>query len=346
MENRKIIRTKIKRITTQKNRDVYDIQVEKNNNFFANGVLVHNCEIALRPFQFCNLVEVNASNITDQDDFNARVRAATLIGTLQAGYTDFHYLRPIWRETTEKDALIGVSLTGIASGAILGLDIEQAAQHISQVNSEVADLININVCARQATVKPAGTTSLVLGTSSGIHGWHSKYYFRRVRVNKDEAIYTYLKSVMPELVEDEVFSPNLTAVLSIPQEAPEGSIFRSESPIQLLERIRRIHEQWIIATHRDGYNTHNVSATVSIKDDEWEVVGNWFWNNRNSYNGLSVLPFDGGTYQQAPFEEIDKETFDKYVGYLSDVDLTQVIETSDETNLSGEIACAGGACEI
>ena len=89
-----------------------------------------------------------------------------------------------------------------------------------------------------------------------------------------------------------------------------------------------------------------MSATVSIKDDEWEVVGNWFWNNRNSYNGLSVLPFDGGTYQQAPFEEIDKETFDKYVGYLSDVDLTQVIETSDETNLSGEIACAGGACEI
>jgi ribonucleoside-triphosphate reductase len=304
------------------------------------------CEIALRPFQFCNLVEINASNVVDQDDFNARVSAATFVGTLQAGYSDFHYLRSIWRETTEKDALIGVSLTGIASGAILDLDINEASSHISKVNSEVADLININVSARQGTVKPAGTTSLVLGTSSGIHGWHSEYYFRRVRVNKDEAIYKYLKEVMPELVEDEVFSPELTAVLSIPQKAPEGSIFRDESPIQLLERIKRVHEEWILPTHMDGYNTHNVSATVSIKDDEWEMVGNWFWNNRASYNGLSVLPFDGGTYQQAPFEEISKETFDKYVGYLADVDLTKVIEETDETNLSGEIACAGGACEI
>ena len=133
------------------------------------------CEIALRPYQFCNLCEVNASDIDSQEDLNARVKAAAFIGTLQAGYTDFHYLREIWKETTEKDALIGISMTGIGSGRVLGYDMEKAADVVKRENSRVAKLIGINKAARCTTVKPAGTTSLALGTSSGLHAWHNKY---------------------------------------------------------------------------------------------------------------------------------------------------------------------------
>ena len=149
------------------------------------------CEIALRPFQFCNLCEVNVSNVEDQEDYNARVKAATFIGTLQAGYTEFHYLREIWQETTERDALIGVSMTGIGSAAVLQLDMKEGANIVKQENKRVSKLIGINRAARTTCVKPAGTTSLVLGTSSGIHAWHNDYYIRRLRVGKNEAIYKY-----------------------------------------------------------------------------------------------------------------------------------------------------------
>ena len=185
------------------------------------------CEIALRPFQFCNLCEVNVSNIESQDDLNERVKAAAFIGTLQAGYTEFHYLRDVWRETTEKDALIGVSMTGIGSGTVLGYDMKQAADKVKRENSRVAKIIGIKKSARTTTVKPAGTTSLVLGTSSGIHAWHNDYYIRRIRVGKNESIYPYLKEKHPDLVEDEYFRPHDTAVIQIPQKAPEGSILRT-----------------------------------------------------------------------------------------------------------------------
>jgi ribonucleoside-diphosphate reductase alpha chain len=304
------------------------------------------CEIALRPFQFCNLCEVNASDIESQEDLNARVKAAAFIGTLQAGYTDFHYLRPIWKRTTEKDALIGVSMTGIGSGAVLGCNMKEAAKLVKQENERVAGLIGINRSARTTTVKPAGTTSLTLGTSSGIHAWHNDYYVRRIRVGKNEAIYTYLAEYHPELVEDEYFRPHDTAVISIPQKAPEGAIMRTESPFQLLDRIKKVHLEWVKPGHRSGNNTHNVSATVSLKADEWELAGEWMWENRDHYNGLSVLPYDGGTYIQAPFEDITQETYEEMLESLTNIDLTQVIELDDNTDLSGELACAGGACEI
>ncbi len=304
------------------------------------------CEIALRPFQFCNLCEVNASDIESQDDLNKRVKAASFIGTLQAGYTDFHYLRDIWRETTEKDALIGVSMTGIGSGTVLGYDLKKAAQLVKRENVRVAKLIGINPAARCTTVKPAGTTSLALGTSSGIHAWHNDYYIRRVRVGKNESMYKHLSVNHPELIEDEYFRPHDTAVISIPQKAPAGAIMRTESPFQLLERIKKIAMEWVVPGHRNGSNTHNVSATVSLKAEEWEDAGNWMWDNRKHYNGLSVLPYDGGTYTQAPFEDIDEAKYNELMETLKDVDLTQIIETEDETDLAGELACAGGACEI
>ena len=304
------------------------------------------CEIGLRPYQFCNLCEVNASDIESQEDFEKRVKGAAFIGTLQAGYTDFHYLRDVWKRTTEKDALIGVGMTGIGSGVVLGYDMKAAAIAVKEENERVANLIGINKAARTTTVKPSGTSSLVLGTSSGIHAWHNDFYLRRIRVGKNEAIYSYLSINHPELVEDEFFRPHDTAVITIPQKSPEGSILRHESVFQMLERVKKVSQEWIKFGHRGGQNSHNVSATVSIKEDEWDLVGDWMWNNRKFYNGLSVLPYNGGTYTQAPFEDCTEEDFDRLIKTLSDVDLTKVIELQDNTNLSGEAACAGGACEI
>ena len=304
------------------------------------------CEIALRPFQFCNLCEVNVSDVEDQDELNDRVAAAAFIGTLQAGYTEFHYLREIWQETTEKDALIGVSMTGIASGKVLDLNMTEASDHVKMMNNMVAKTIGIKSAARCTTVKPAGTTSLVLGTSSGIHAWHNRYYVRRMRVGKNEAIYSYLRVNHPELLEDDYFRPHDTAVISIPQAAPKGSITRKESAEDLLDRIKKVANEWVKPGHRRGSNTHNVSATVSLKDDQWDSTGEWMWKNRDHYNGLAVLPHDGGTYVQAPFEDITKQKYDEMSRTLQEINLTKVVELEDKTDLSGELACAGGNCEI
>jgi len=304
------------------------------------------CEIALRPFQFCNLCEVNVSDIESQEDLNARVKAAALIGTLQAGYTNFHYLRDVWKRTTEKDALIGVSMTGIGSGTILGYNMKEAAKIVKEENERVATIIGINKSARTTTVKPAGTTSLTLGTSSGIHAWHNDYYIRRIRVGKNEAIYSYLLINNPELLEDDYFRPHDTAIICIPQKAPEGSILRTESPFQLLERIKKVHLEWVKPGHRSGSNTHNVSATVSIKPEEWDGVGEWMWDNKDHYNGLSVLPYDNGSYVQSPFEDCTEERYNELMKFLTNIDLSRVIELDDNTELKENLACSGGACEV
>ena len=304
------------------------------------------CEIALRPYQFCNLTEVNASDLDGQEEYEARVKAAAFIGTLQAGYTDFHYLRDVWRRNTEKDALIGVSMTGIASGAVLNLDMSKAAEEVKKENERVAGLIGVRPAARTTCVKPAGTTSLTLGTSSGIHAWHNDYYIRRIRVGKNEAIYSYLSLAHEELIEDEYFRPHDTAVISVPQKAPEAAIYRTESAMSMLKRVAQVSKEWVRKGHRKGQNTHNVSATVSIRESEWADVGEWMWENRDVYNGLSVLPYDGGNYDQAPFEDCAKETYEAMLKSLTDIDLTNVYEADDNTNLTDQAACAGGACEV
>jgi ribonucleoside-diphosphate reductase alpha chain len=304
------------------------------------------CEIALRPFQFCNLCEVNVSNVKSQEDLNERVRVGAFIGTLQAAYTDFHYLREIWRKTTEKDALLGVGMTGIGSGAILNYDLKKAADLAKEENARVADIIGVNKAARVTTVKPSGTSSLVLGTASGIHAWHNDFYIRRIRVGKNEAIYNYLAINHPELVEDDFFKPTIQAVISVPQKAPEGSILRTEDVMDMLERVKKFNVQWVKKGHRKGANTNNVSATVSIKEGEWEKVGQWMWENKETFNGLSVLPYFGGTYTQSPYEDCTKEQFEEMVKHLHNIDLSKVIEFSDETNLSDQVACSGASCEI
>jgi ribonucleoside-diphosphate reductase alpha chain len=304
------------------------------------------CEIALRPYQFCNLCEVNVSDIKNEQDLFDRVRVAAFFGTLQASFTDFHYLRPIWQKTTEKDALLGIGMTGIGSGEILKYDLEKAAEIAKEVNAEYADLIGINRAARVTCIKPSGTTSCVLGTASGIHAWHNRYYLRTVRFNKSEDIAKYLIANHPEMCEDDVLRSHDTLCARIPIKAPEGSIIRSESPIDLLERVKHFSVNWIKSGHRNGYNTHNVSATVSLNDYEWLPVGEWMWKNREYYNGLSVLPYWGGTYQQAPFEDITKEEYEERVSRLTSMDLTSIVEEDDTVNFGQIAACAGANCSV
>jgi ribonucleoside-diphosphate reductase alpha chain len=303
-------------------------------------------EIALRPFQFCNLCEINASDIESQEDLDNRSKAAAFIGTLQASYTDFHYLRDIWKRTTERDALLGVGMTGIASGEVIKYDLKQAAKVAKEENERVAKVIGVNKAARVTTVKPSGTSSMVLGSSSGIHAWHDQHYIRRMRLGKNEALYKYLLENHPELVEDEFFKPNIQAVVSVPQSAPKNAILRSESALELLERVKKFNMEWVRAGHRSGANTNNVSCTITIKPEEWEIVGHWMWKNRNFYSALSVLPADLGTYKQAPFETITEEQYEEMAAHLHSLDMTKVTEETDETNLMDQVACAGATCEI
>jgi len=237
-------------------------------------------------------------------------------------------------------------MTGIASNKCADLNLTEAAEIVKEENKRVAGLLGINAAARTTTVKPSGTSSLVLGVSSGIHGWHNDYYIRRIRVGKNEAIYTYLAQNHPELVEDEFFRPTEQAVIQVPQKAPEGAIYRTESVIDFLERVKRWNMEWVHPGHIDGQNTHNVSATVSVKEDEWEMVGEWMWENRNTFNGLSVLPYFGGSYQQAPFEDTTKEVYEEMFESLKGIDLTKVVEMTDDTDLAGELACIGASCEV
>jgi ribonucleoside-diphosphate reductase alpha chain len=303
-------------------------------------------EINLKANQFCNLCEINASDIETQEEYNARAKAAAFIGTLQASYTDFHYLRDVWRKTTEKEALLGIGMTGIASGAVFKLNMKEAAKVAVEENERVAKVLGINKAARVTTVKPSGTTSLVLGTSSGIHAWHDDFYLRRIRLGKNEALYTYLSMYHPEMLEDDFFKPTLQSIVSVPQRAPEGAITRSESAMDMLERIKTINKNWIKPGHRKGANMHNVSATVTIKQDEWPAVGEWLYENKEYFTALSFLPEDLGTYKQAPFETITEEQFNEAVKSLHEVDLSRVVEMSDNTALMDQAACAGGACEV
>jgi ribonucleoside-triphosphate reductase (thioredoxin) len=304
-------------------------------------------EISLKAFQFCNLTTINASDVETQEDLNARAKAAAFIGTLQAGYTNFHYLRDIWQKTTEKEALIGVSMTGIASGRVLELNLTEAATTVKDENARVAKLIGINKAARCTTVKPEGTTSLVLGSSSGIHAWHNKAYIRRVRVGKNEPIYGYLAKHHPELIEDEVFKPHLQAVISVPQRAPKGAITRNESAIELLNRVSLVWRTWVKPGHRKGSNTNNVSTTVSIKPEEWEEVGKWMWTHKDEFTALSVLPFEQHSYPQLPFEDITIKQYEELYEKLKDIDLTKVVETENNTTLKESVACGGAVgCEV
>lgn len=304
-------------------------------------------EVSLKAFQFCNLTTINFTDVESQEDLNARAKAAAFIGTLQAGYTAFHYLREIWRETTQEEALIGVSITGLADSRLQDFDLTKAAAVVKRENGRVAKLIGINKAARTTVIKPEGTASLVVGSASGIHAWHSDYYIRRIRVLKNEPLYIYLNESLPDILEDDVFKPTTQAIISIPVKAPAGAITRKEPALSLLERVGSVYQTWIRPGHRSGSNYNNVSTTVSIQPNEWEDVGRWMWDNRKNFTAISTLPADGGTYVQAPFEDITAEQYEKMESHLKAIDLEAVIEFEDNTALKDQAACSGGgSCEI
>ena len=220
-----------------------------------------------------------------------------------------------------------MSLTGIATTDFLVLDHKEATDAVVMANRDTADKLGINCAKRTTCVKPSGTASIVLGTSSGIHAWHDRYYIRNIRVGKDEAVYRYLRDNFPELVTDEQFMPDTQAVVGFPVKAPTTGIIRDqEDALSFLERVKKISTEWVKFGHIDGKNTHNVSATVSIKPEEWVDVGEWMWQNRGVYNGLSVLPYDGGTHIQAPFESCTKEKYEELMQYVGAFNVEEIIE--------------------
>lgn len=305
-------------------------------------------EIALMSKQFCNLTTINVTGAKTEKEFLKRVQAATIIGTLQASYTDFPYLTPEWKLNSEKEALLGVSMTGVAdAGDFLTLDLlEKGARLAVETNERIAKKIGINPAARVTAIKPEGTSSCVLGSSSGIHDRHDRYYIRRIRMNKDDALYKYLSGAVPQLCEDDLFSPT-GGVVSVPQESPEAAIIRTDtSALELLERAIKFNKGWVMPGHNSGKNMHNVSTTISVKDNEWAQVGDFMWKNRNSYTGISLLPFDGGTYQQAPFESCTKEKYEEMAGQVKAIDLRQVMELDDYTERMEQLACVGGVCSL
>jgi len=345
--------SKVLKIESRGVENVYDITVDTANGdepaFSANGLIVHNCvEASLTPFTFCNLAELNMYLIRDDFEFICAATAAAIISTLQASYTDFHYLRSCWQEATEREALIGVGMTGLAQKASLSLDFAAAAQQIKLINETVSKIIGINPAARCTLIKPSGTTSSVLGCSSGLHDWHDYFYLRRIRLGRSESIVSYLETWLPSAVEPDVMAPDKNIVLSIPIKAPGDAIIRTaSSPIELLEREKYLYEYWVKSGHNRGVNTHSISVTVSYSNlKEYEEVIGWMWDNREHYAGISLLEVDNSVYPQLPFESISEDEYYERLSLLGDIYLDSIIEGEDNTDLSGEAACAGGSCSI
>jgi ribonucleoside-diphosphate reductase alpha chain len=347
--NIKTKRNVITKITEQESleENVYCCTVDTNNQVgIGVGVITGQCVEASVNLNFCNLTTFNMAEVNSNSDLKDFAKAASFIGTLQAGYTDFHYLRPIWQERTEKEALLGVSMTGLSRLDLDSFDLVGAAEEVLRTNEHYANVIGINKANRATVNKPEGTSSAVLGTSSGVHAWHAKYICRRVRYQFDDPMLMYLESKMPELIEQDKQHKNMK-IFTYPIAAREGSAIRGEeSSIDLLERVLHMSTSWVKPGHRKGNNGHSVSATIEVKDGEWEDVAEWMWKNRNNYNGLAVFPYDNSSHEQTPFEAITKEKFEDMNNKIVDIDLKEVKEYSDNTTRQQEAACAGGVCEI
>jgi ribonucleoside-diphosphate reductase alpha chain len=312
-------------------------------------------EVALRE-NFCNLCDINGKQILDQATFDNVSRYASLVGTLQASYTDFKYLRPIWRQRTEEEALIGVGITSVVEGRVLDLDMRQAALTTVEANRQYANMIGINPAWRTTVIKPSGTSTLYLGNmGSGCHDIpispDTSHYIRRMRVAKTEPIYFYLKTVMPDLIEDCYYNPDVTAVISIPMMVDKSvPVHTANTPIDFLERVKYLNENWVQPGYTQGVNQNNVSATCNVSNSDHDEVFNWLWDNRDSYMGMSVLPKweTGGdtNYPQMPIEQCTEEVFNAHSKHLVNFNAEGVYEPQDMTKLVENLACVGGACDV
>lgn len=299
----------------------------------------------------CNLTEINGNTLEGQADLNKRAAAAAFIGTLQSAYTDFHYLRPSWAEQAEKEPLLGVSINGIMTGTVFELDMTEAAEIVKQVNSDISSKINVRPATRCTLVKPSGTSSLVLGCSSGVGPWYAPYYLRRVGIDHTDPLYTYLlkSKTARTLLEVSQANPSHESFITFPVQAPDGAVTREHLfPLQALETIRTLHKEWIEPGHISGVDTHNVSCTVFLKEDDYSEVGKWMFDNKDCYNGIAVFPYISTTYPQTPYEEISEEDYQRRISLVEgiNIDVSKVKEYEDNTDLQGEQACAGGACDI
>lgn len=307
-------------------------------------------EIILRDKQFCNLTEVVVRSNDTYEDLKRKVGLASILGTIQSTLTDFQFLSEEWKKNTEEERLLGVSLTGIMdnsfmSGMSLGEDhrglpqvLEQLRDHARSVNEEWAKKLGIPASASITCVKPSGTVSQLVDSASGIHARHNPYYIRRIRMDKKDPIYTFLKEAgVP--CEDEAFRPESTAVFSFPQKAPDGAVCRTDKTA--IEQL----ELWLI--YQRHWCEHKPSVTISVKDEEWPEVGAWVWKHFDEVSGVSFLPFSDHTYQQAPYEDCSKEEYEAALAAMPvDVDWSKFIEEEDNTIGQQTLACSAGSCEI
>ena len=329
------------------------------------------CEIGLNPqldidgethtgWQFCNLTEINGAKLLSEEDFAIAVRAATIIGTCQAGYTDFPYLGNVSEELCRREALLGVSITGMMDQPEIALNPEiqrRMAALAVEVNQEIAKKLSISSAARITCVKPAGTTSLLLGTASGIHPRHARRYFRRIQANKQDPVYDFFNSNNPHMCEESVWSANKTDdVITFCVEAPENAILRSEmKALDFLKHVHSTQQNWVLpGTARPESNPglyHNVSNTITVRPDEWDAVSEYIWEHRGDFTGISMLHSTGDkVYQQAPHEEVlsaqDETRWNEIITNFKETDFTEMHEEEDTTDLQSEVACSGGACEL
>jgi len=323
-------------------------------------------EIGLNSHQFCNLTTINAEACYNQADFIEACDAATFIGTLQAGYTNFPYISKRWKQITEQEALLGVSMTGIASQFINNEDInfKEAAEHCVTANKLYAGQIGINPAYRITTVKPEGTSAKVIGTSSGIHPWHNEYYIQRITFSKVDPVYKYLEKKFktkfipntgkPVLQQDPT-NPE-SVLFAIPIKAPKGSLTRNEPVVDMLGRISRIFNEWIIpgTVNPDGdkVRSHNISCTISYKPSETDTLRYWLSDCAN-YNAFTIAPATNPELEKGfpilVWEDIDEDTYNKTVNMYKkvDIDLTAIMEVIDTTNhASQSLACTAGGCEM
>ena len=307
-------------------------------------------EIILRPYQFCNLSEVVLRENDTKKDIERKVELATILGTWQSTLTDFKYLRKIWKDNTEEERLLGVSLTGqfghkFMSGkedlVMLEAFLMTLREKAREVNREESGKIGIPESTAITCVKPSGTVSQLVGVSSGMHPWHSPYYIRTVRGSKGDPISTFLKEVgIP--VEDDVMKPSDTYVFSFPVKAPEGAIVRND-----LTAIQHL-DIWLV--YQRAWCDHKPSITVSVKEEEWMEVGAWVYKNFDNVSGISFLPHSDHTYKQAPYQEVTKEEYESLVAKMPKnirwEDLS-FYETEDGTSTNATLACSSdGNCEL
>ena len=309
----------------------------------------------LSGWQFCNLSTINGAKCKTPEDFFAAASSAATIGTLQAAYVNIPYLGPVTQVILEREALLGVSITGIMDSPEVLLDpatLEKGAQIVTEQNALIANAIGIRPAARTTCIKPEGTSSLVLGTGSGIHGRKDRRYFRRVQANKIDPVYQHFKTVNPHMCEPSVYSTS-DDVITFPVEAPEGAILESEmDAVQFLQAVQLVQNHWVKPgrRHEDispGLH-HNVSNTVKVKPEEWDQVMNFIWKNREDFTGIALLPAAGDkTYAQAPMESLNtEEDIIKWNRLVPNpVDYSTMVEETDDTNLQAEAGCAGGLCD-